>query len=431
MADHTNIELRNDEVREILGTPPRWIIRRGISIIFFVILILLTGSYFYKYPDIIQSQITLTTENPPASLKSQAVGKITGLFAAEKQLVAKDEVIAIVENTANFQDVLRLKSMIDTLQNVEYFNNPLSLQLGDIQPYYSNFFRLIRDNKNQKELDYYNEKIKAVKQQIRDYKIYYDRLWIQRNLQEKELMIAQEQYDRDLGLFKKEVNSKVELEQAEKVLLQQKVTFENSRIALANTQMEINQLDQQILDLGLQQSQEEDRRRVAIEEAFDNFKSQVRKWEQTYLIVSPIDGFVTFTRFWSKNQNVQQGEIVATVIPQVASNIIGKVLILPSGVGKVKVGQTVNVKFYNYPFMEFGMLKGTVKSISLIPESTESGVVYIAEVEVPDDLVTNYGKKLVFTQEMTGTAEIITDELRLIQRFFNPIKSLFKEKVID
>ena len=52
---------------------------------------------------------------------------------------------------------------------------------------------------------------------------------------------------------------------------------------------------------------------------------------------------------------------------------------------------------------------------------------YILEVEFPEILTTNYGKTLTFSQEMTGTAEIITEDLRLIDKFINPIKAVIKK----
>ena len=38
----------------------------------------------------------------------------------------------------------------------------------------------------------------------------------------------------------------------------------------------------------------------------------------------------------------------------------------------------------------------------------------------------HYGKTLDFSQEMSGSADIITEDLRLIERFFNPIKAVLK-----
>ena len=65
-----NINLRSEEVQEILGRPPRWIVRVGISIIFVVVTGLFVGSYFFKYPDILSATITVTTENLPAGVMS-------------------------------------------------------------------------------------------------------------------------------------------------------------------------------------------------------------------------------------------------------------------------------------------------------------------------------------------------------------------------
>jgi len=427
--DISKIEIRSEEVQEILGATPRWIIRAGISVVLSVVLAIMIGSWFFKYPDIITSRITLTTENPPATLKAMSSGKITHLFYKENTEVQKDSVIAIIENTANYDDVKILKSILDSNINSKFIIQKSSLKLGELQQSYSSFVRLLNDYKNFIELDYYNEKIESVKKQKIDYRIYYNRLWTQRNIQEKELKLAEKQFNRDKTLYNKGVQAKADFEKAEKTYLQQKLSFESSRTALANTQMQINNLDQQILDLKLQKTQEESRQKIAIEEAFENLKSQINKWEQTYLVKTPITGKVTFTQIWSKNQNVQMGEVVATVIPEKATNIIGKVVIPSQGVGKVKLGQTVNIKFDNFPHMEFGLIRGSIKNISLVPTLSEKGTFYTAEIEIPDTLISNYGRTLEFSQEMTGSAEIITDDIRLLERFFNPIKSIWKKSI--
>jgi HlyD family secretion protein len=76
--------------------------------------------------------------------------------------------------------------------------------------------------------------------------------------------------------------------------------------------------------------------------------------------------------------------------------------------------------------MEFGMVKGKVKSISLVPITNQQGKFTMVEIEFPDNPTTNYGKVLDFSQEMSGAAEIITEDMRLIERFFNPIKALMR-----
>jgi hypothetical protein len=83
------------------------------------------------------------------------------------------------------------------------------------------------------------------------------------------------------------------------------------------------------------------------------------------------------------------------------------------------VGQQVNIKFAHYPYREYGMVTGIVERISLVPADN----FYVVEVSLPEGLRTSYGKTLPFTQEMPGTAEIITEERRLLARFLQPIEA--------
>ncbi len=66
------------------------------------------------------------------------------------------------------------------------------------------------------------------------------------------------------------------------------------------------------------------------------------------------------------------------------------------------------------------MVRGIVKSKSLVPSDDS----YIIEISLPEGLTTLYGKNLDFTQNMQGTAEIITDDLRLLQKIMNPFRYL-------
>lgn len=51
---------------------------------------------------------------------------------------------------------------------------------------------------------------------------------------------------------------------------------------------------------------------------------------------------------------------------------------------------------------------------------------YLIDVELPKKLITSYNKTIDFKQEMRGAAEIITEDLRLIERFFYQFKAVLK-----
>jgi hypothetical protein len=64
---------------------------------------------------------------------------------------------------------------------------------------------------------------------------------------------------------------------------------------------------------------------------------------------------------------------------------------------------------------------GAIDNISLIPD--QEGF-YRVDVNLPETLITSYNEEIEFKQEMTGTAEIITEDLRLLERFFYQFKEL-------
>ena len=150
--DKNKIEIRSEEVQEIMGTPPKWIVRWGIVIILLVVIVLLSGSYFYKYPDIIEARVTIVSENPPISIVARSDGKLDRIFVADKQKVEAGELLGIIENPANYKDVYSLKQFLDSIQpyfeNPEAFNNielKQDYQLGQNQSLYASFISQLKD----------------------------------------------------------------------------------------------------------------------------------------------------------------------------------------------------------------------------------------------------------------------------------------------
>ena len=112
LLDNYDIELRSEEVQEVLGNVPHWILRRGIMVLALFLAALLVGSWFFKYPEIISSQLTLTTANPPANIVAKASGKISELFVKDMQQVTAGEPLALIENPAELSDVLHLDTIL-------------------------------------------------------------------------------------------------------------------------------------------------------------------------------------------------------------------------------------------------------------------------------------------------------------------------------
>ncbi|MGQ7870633.1 HlyD family efflux transporter periplasmic adaptor subunit [Sunxiuqinia sp. sy24] len=434
MPQNDNIEIRSDEVQEIIGKSPSWLMRSGLTMILIFLLLILLGAWVFHYPDIIRARIVVLSENPPAHIVARSTGKIDQLFVQDEDSVEKGQLIAILENAANYKDVNALEEELELLEGyfitfdtLFYKELKPNYRLGEIQSDFSSFLRLYNNYISFVRLNFFPQKIASLREQEHMQRIYYDRLWTQRQILENEFQIAYEQFKRDSGLYVRDVLSLVDYKKSESSLLQKKYSFNGARTDLATTQKEIIQLQQKIIGAEKEFEDQKRQSQSKLIEALNVLQSRLDYWNQAFVLQTPIEGRVSFTNFWSKNQQVKSGDIVFTVVPESESKIIGRVALPLRGAGKVKIGQVVNIRFDNFPYMEYGMVRGVVKSISLVPSNDN----YIAEINLPQSLMTNYGIPLSFSQEMKGEAEIITEDLRLIQRFFNPIKSILKEKVTD
>jgi multidrug efflux pump subunit AcrA (membrane-fusion protein) len=102
-------ETRSEEVQEIMGRMPSWIIRWGIMVVGFIVIGLFIGSYFIKYPDRVNATISITSDNPPVKIVSPNTGRLQRLFVQQNDTVSQNDMLLILENQAIYEDVVMLK----------------------------------------------------------------------------------------------------------------------------------------------------------------------------------------------------------------------------------------------------------------------------------------------------------------------------------
>jgi multidrug efflux pump subunit AcrA (membrane-fusion protein) len=435
MKNHDpNIDLRQEEIQEILGVVPPWVIRWGSLTLAIVFIVLLTGTIWFKYPDRISSQLTLTSQNPPVVMNARQTGRIELLTVKDTNLVKTGQLLAILESSARYADVLEVDSLMNFKKDL--LTNPDSIsgfvfpirdyQFGEWQ------FALSSFSKARKDLDDFNRqgsnaaRIQSLKKQQKDYKLLYDRQYRQRLIKSEEMEIQEKQYQRLVALRDSNAISLKEFESGTSQYLKSKYDLESVRSTLSQTQISIDQLDHEIIEIEKDYLIVRDQKINLLLQSFDQLAGTVSDWKLNYTFVAPIDGTVIFTRVWSQNQYVKQGDRVLTIISGESGPVIGKLLLPLRGAGKVKPGQKVIVRIDKYPYMEYGSLQGIVESISLVSDQE----FYSVEVSFPGGMKTIYNKELVFSQGMTGIAEIITEEISLLVRIVNPLKSILKRNAI-
>lgn len=113
-----SLELRSEEVQEIIGQPPHWLIRWGITIFFILLLLILGLSWAIRYPDTVQASFTLTSVNAPKPVSARIDGKVIRLLVKDNDAVSKGQVLGFMESMADPEQVLRLSGILDSLLQV-------------------------------------------------------------------------------------------------------------------------------------------------------------------------------------------------------------------------------------------------------------------------------------------------------------------------
>ena len=159
-----NIELMSDEVQDILGSPPHYLVRSGTIFLFFFIVLIIFGSWLIEYPNVISAPVEIVSKNPVAPIMARSSGHLTEVFVADSQLVNKHTVLAVISNAADYKDMLYLKALLDSIKpqilSQQYdFSLPQTLQLGEVQASYFAFVNAfdtytayINENRREKEV---------------------------------------------------------------------------------------------------------------------------------------------------------------------------------------------------------------------------------------------------------------------------------------
>lgn len=422
-----DIELRSEEVQEILSAVPNWMIRWGSLLFLFLLLMIVALSWLIKYPDIITSQTRITTEIPPYKEYAPLTGKIDTLFIADNETVDKGEPLSIIENSARYTDVFFLKSIIDTIQisNSEFYF-PIGeipvLFLGEIDASYALFENSYIQYELNKDLQPFENEAKSNRFTISELRRRLTSMESQKEIHSSELRFREKDLDRFKKLYEKGVIATSEYEIKQLEYLQAERNYKNMDASISQLRESISQASSSLKGTQISSTREEMMLLKRVIQSYSQLKKSIEDWEMKYVFKSGINGTVSFLDFWSENQTVNKGDLVFTIIPSENSNYVAKLKTPVQNSGKIKRGQRVNIKLENYPDTEFGILQGTVDKISLIPDVEGF---YRIDVKLSKELITSYNKKIDFKQEMRGIAEVVTEDLRLIERFFYQLRNVF------
>ncbi len=411
-SDHSN------EIDEIISNKPPFIVRWGTVFFFFLLLLIGLISWFIPYPDIVTTKAKLTSVNAPKTIVCKTDGKLVKLKIKDNDIIQAGGIIGFIESTSDHEQVLALSANIDTLAvrfsknnnlvSANFFN-PSYKNLGELQQVYQIFSQALIDFKNYLHGGFYEKKKQMLQNDLSDVKRLKLHLSKQKVSQQQDVALAEKTFEMNEILRKEKVISELEYRNEKSKLLMKQLAIPQINEAMVANETQQNEKLKEIMDLQNTVAQQAS----IFQQALQTFKSDIDAWKKKFLLVAPVSGKVSFMGFLQENQQLQNNQTVCFINPD-NSGFFAEIFIPQENFGKVEKGQKVLLKFSSYPSQEFGSVTGRLGFISAIP--TDSG--YLAKILLPNGLTTNYHKEVQYREGLTAKAEIITKNLRLLERLY-------------
>ncbi|MBL7807605.1 MAG: HlyD family efflux transporter periplasmic adaptor subunit [Saprospiraceae bacterium] len=431
MAEERNfVELRSEEVQEILGTPPGWLVRRGTLVLLIGFICLIAVASFLRYPDVVSSdKLSLTTADPPVEVVARSDGRIAYLLVPDTSIVVEKQPLAVLQNTAFYVDVVRLDTLVRywqklPLEQFETLQYPDSLKLGELQSDYAVFIRDLADFQfgNANRNSSVQSNIGSIQMQINqlEQSIQFDRRALKRA--DDQYKIAEDLFERQKKLFNQGIISEAKLEEERLKLANVERERDLLETNVLSKNREIINLKNSIQNASFGQEETASTSTTRLMASLNGLRSGLDRWFLNNVLSAPIAGKVVLNGL-TVQQYIRNGETVMTIVPQSLDKIVGRVSLPVEKSGKVSVGQAVMIKLDNYPYQEYGTLAGKVASKSAVPKNREYTILIDhLDMSKTGKLLTSSGREILFEQQLLGTADIITENKGFLERILDQVK---------
>jgi len=415
----------SEEILDILNESPRWVVRMGATVIMFLLVLFLAGTWFIRYPEILKGSVLVTTTAPTLRVVSEREGRMMRMLVPNGAMVRKGDVLAEMENRTQLENTTLLRGLLQQTQS--FLQDPNreislpndSLTWGDMQAEVSGLGQHYRDFRLLQTDDYHAQQVSNLKQQIAALRQLQQVHKRKKDLNKAAFDNTSDGYLTDQKLFAEGIYSRTEFQKKENEYLSKRREQEDYSENIIKNELKMTEIEAELKSVEYAFLEKQRLHLAEIDQAARNIENGLRNWQQQYLITAPSDGKLAYLQNLAENQFVKSGETLFAVMP-LHQDFVAMVDIPVRGMGKASVGQKVILKLDDYPFQEFGTIEGKV--LSMAPSTDVK--TYRMVVALPNGLKSSYHKDFVCKSEMAGSAEIITDDMRLFERAFYGIRKL-------
>ncbi|MEQ9098802.1 MAG: HlyD family efflux transporter periplasmic adaptor subunit [Imperialibacter sp.] len=413
---------RSEMMEEIVSENPGFLLNWGNLFLAVVLGFIGVALWVIKYPDKVEAEAKLTSLNAPKMVVNNVGGKLVKLNVKEGEEVHKGQILGYMEALASHDEVIGLSTRLDSIRirllssqekSIDYLMPMNGTQFGELQSANQGFIEAYLSFKQYLPNGIFHQKLSLLEEDYKRLEMLNFSLIEERDLQVRDVALTETTFEVNKALKKDKVISDFDFRNEESKLLSKKLGLPRINSAILTNKSLQSEKKKELIDLISTIEQQ----RQIFQQAVNTFNSQVEEWKHKFLITAPISGSLNFVTFVEENQQLEIAQPIC-YINQNNADYFAEVVIPQSNFGKVRIGQAVLLKFHSYPFQEFGAVEGRVDFISDVPASGG----YLAKVVFINGLSTNYGQSIQYRPGLVATAEIITKERTLFERFFSSLK---------
>lgn len=416
------------ELDEILTRPPASLVRWGITLLFGLGFLLLAATWFIRYPDVVRGQIVITTERPPVRIYSRATGRLVNLLVLDTATVKPGQALAEIENTTHLENIPLVRSMsqqvlngLSKQANAIQWPNP-TLTFGDLQPEVNNLINQYTEYRRLLTDPFHQQQLALLDRQIADYR----RLVIvneaQATINGQEFANVEQKYVADKVLYADKVYGRLEFLKEENGYLNKKKENEGYQRTAIENSLTLSEREKQRQTLQHDWHEKRLLLEMGLRQSVSMIANVLQTWQQNYVLKAPVAGRLTYLKTLHQNDLVRVSDTLFAVV-SAGQPLVGQVTVGIQGLGKIRVGQRVIIRLDDYPYQEFGTLHGFVKQLA----PSNSRQQYRVLVSLPNGLQPAPNvPPLPFRPELTGSVEVVTNELRLLERVFQGLGKLLR-----
>jgi hemolysin D len=146
-------------------------------------------------------------------------------------------------------------------------------------------------------------------------------------------------------------------------------------------------------------------------------------------LTAPVEGTVQQLAIHTVGGVVTEAQPLMVIVPS-DQPVKVEAMLENKDIGFVRPGQAVEVKVETFNFTKYGVVDGTVLSISNDAiEDEKRGLLYSTRIQLKDNSIQVGGQRVALSPGMAVRAEVKTDQRKVIDYFLSPLKEYVSESL--